>query len=44
LRAAQAVRRLRPRTGAYVLMGLALSGWMGFLVLAGVLLATRSPC
>jgi hypothetical protein len=40
LHAAQAVRR--PRTGAYVLMGLAVSGWMGFLVLAGVLLATRS--
>jgi hypothetical protein len=43
LRAARAVRRMRPRIGAYVLMGLALSGWMGFLVLAGVLLATRSP-
>jgi len=42
LRAARAVRRLRPRTGAYVLMGLAVSGWIGSLVLAGVLLATRS--
>ena len=42
LRAAQAVRRVRPRIAAYVLMGLAVSGWMGFLVLAGVLLATRA--
>jgi hypothetical protein len=42
LRAARAVRRVRPRSGAYVLMGLALSGWMGFLVLAGVLLAMKS--
>ena len=42
LRAAQAVRQVRPRIAAYVLMGLAVSGWMGFLVLAGVLLATRA--
>jgi hypothetical protein len=42
LRAARAARRVRPRAGAYVLVGLALSGWMGFLVLAGVLLATKS--
>ena len=42
LRATQAVRRIRPRMAAYVLMGLALSGWIGFLVLAGVLLATRT--
>ena len=42
LRAAQAVRRVRPRIAAYVLMGLAVSGWMGFLVLAGVLLATMA--
>jgi hypothetical protein len=28
-----------PRIAAYVLMGLAVSGWMGFLVLAGLLLA-----
>jgi hypothetical protein len=42
LHAAQAVRRVRPRIAAYVLMGLAVSGWMGFLVLAGVLLATRA--
>jgi hypothetical protein len=42
LRAARAARRIRPRAGIYVLVGLALSGWMGFLVLAGVLLATKS--
>jgi hypothetical protein len=41
LRAAQAVRRVTPRTGAFALVGLAVSGWMGFLVLAGVLLAAR---
>jgi hypothetical protein len=34
----------RPRrSGVYLLLGLAVSGWMGFLVLAGVLLATRPP-
>ena len=31
----------RPRRGIYLLLGLAVSGWMGFLVLAGVLVVTR---
>lgn len=35
----QAARRVRPRSGVYVLLGLAVSGWLGFLVLAGILLA-----
>jgi len=42
LRAIRGVRRVRPRTGIYVLIGLTVSGWMGFLALAGVLSATRS--
>jgi hypothetical protein len=33
--------RVRPRTSIFVLFGLALSGWIGFLVLAGALLASR---
>jgi TPR repeat protein len=41
LRAAQAVHRGRPRMGIYILMGLAASGWMGFLVLVGLVLAGR---
>jgi hypothetical protein len=41
LRAARTMRRVRPRTGVYLLVGLAISGWMGFLLLAGVLLAMR---
>jgi hypothetical protein len=35
-------RRVGPRTTGFLLLGLCLSGWIGFLVLAGVLLATRS--
>lgn len=33
---------VRPRTGVFLLIGLTVSGWIGFLVLAGVLLATRN--
>jgi hypothetical protein len=33
--------RAGPRTAIYLLVGLAISGWVGFLVLAGVLLAAR---
>jgi hypothetical protein len=33
--------RIRPRTSIFVLLGLAVSGWVGFLVLVGVLLAGR---
>jgi hypothetical protein len=33
--------RVRPRTSIFVLLGLAVSGWIGFLVLAGVLLAGK---
>jgi hypothetical protein len=33
--------RVRPRTSKFVLFGLAVSGWIGFLVLAGVLVTGR---
>jgi hypothetical protein len=33
--------RAGPPTGIYLLVGLAISGWVGFLVLAGVLLSLR---
>lgn len=42
LRAAQGLRRVRARIAVNVLIGLAVSGWIGFLVLTGVLVAMRS--
>lgn len=39
--AEHATFRVRPRTSIFALFGLAVSGWIGFLVLAAVLLADR---
>jgi hypothetical protein len=39
--ARRVARGVGPRTGVFLLAGLAISGWAGFLLLAGVLLATK---